>query len=87
MALIAGFRDLEVYKLARVQSKRIFDFTKSFPQEEKYSLTDQVRRCSRAVNAMIAEAWARRRYQAAFVNEISEAMGEAMETHPGWIMP
>lgn len=48
--------------------------------EEKFSLTDQIRRSSRAVNAMIAEAWARRMYPAAFVNKIDEALGEAMET-------
>jgi four helix bundle protein len=84
MALIASFRDLEVYQIARAQSKRIFILTKLFPKEERYSLTDQMRRSSRAVNAMIAEAWARRRYAAAFVNKISEAMGEAMETQ-SWL--
>lgn len=79
MAVIMSFRDLDVYKLARGQAKSIFTITKSFPKEEKYSLTDQIRRSSRAVNAMIAEAWARRRYQAAFVNKIDEGLGEAME--------
>ncbi|HEV3235466.1 MAG TPA: four helix bundle protein [Gemmataceae bacterium] len=62
----------------------MFVLTKAFPPEEKYSLTDQVRRSSRAVNAMIAESWARRRYPASFVNKISEAMGEAMETQ-SWL--
>src|SRR3972149_1594709 len=84
MAIIASFRDLDVYKLAREQAKKIFTITKSFPNEEKYSLTDQIRRSSRAVNAMLAEAWARRRYPAAFVNKIDEALGEAMETQ-AWL--
>ncbi len=84
MAIILSFRDLEVYKLAREQAKLIFITTKKFPKEEKYSLTDQIRRSSRAVNAMVAEAWARRRYPAVFVNKIDEAMGEAMETQ-AWL--
>lgn len=56
MAVIRGFRDLDVYALAREQAKKIFALTKSFPKEERYSLTDQIRRSSRAVNALIAEA-------------------------------
>ncbi len=84
MAIILSFRELEVYKLAREQARIIFITTKRFPKEEKYSLTDQIRRSSRAVNAMVAEAWARRRYPAAFVNKIDEAMGEAMETQ-AWL--
>ena len=84
MAILKSFRDLEVYQLARKEAKKIFDATRSFPNEEKYSLTDQIRRSSRAVNAMTAEAWARRRYQRAFVNKIDEALGEAMETQ-AWL--
>jgi four helix bundle protein len=84
MAIIKSFRDLEVYVMAREQGKKIFIVSKSFPKEERFSLTDQIRRSSRAVNAMIAEAWARRRYPAAFVNKIDEAMGEAMETQ-AWL--
>jgi four helix bundle protein len=84
MALIQSFRDLEVYKLGREQAKRIFLATKSFPKEETYSLTDQVRRSSRAVNALIAEAWGRRRYAAAFVNKLNEALADAMETQ-SWL--
>ena len=80
MTLIQSFRDLDVYFLAREQAKTIFVLSKKFPLEEKYSLTDQIRRSSRAVSAMIAEAWARRRYPAAFINKIDEALGEAMET-------
>ena len=81
---MASFRDLDVYKSAREEAKTIFSVTQSFPLEEKYSITDQIRRSSRAVNAMIAEAWARRRYPAAFVNKILEALGEAMETQ-AWL--
>jgi four helix bundle protein len=84
MAMIKSFRDLEVYKLGLVQATRIFTITKSFPSEERYSLTDQIRRSSRAVNAIVAEGWARRKYPAAFVNKIGEAMGEAMETQ-SWL--
>jgi len=84
MAVIRSFRDLDVYVLAREQAKKVFLISKTFPKEEKFSLTDQIRRSSRAVNAMIAEAWARRRYPAAFVNKIDEALGEAMETQ-AWL--
>src|SRR5262249_47529825 len=84
MALIKSFRDLDVYKLGSEEAKKIFILTKSFPSEEKYSLTDQIRRPSRAVNAILAEAWARRRYVAAFINKVNEALGEAMETQ-AWL--
>jgi four helix bundle protein len=82
--VIRSFRDLDVYRLGREQAQIIFRETKLFPREEMYSLTDQIRRSSRAVNAMVAEAWARRRYPAAFANKINEAMGEAMETQ-AWL--
>ena len=84
MAEIRSFRDLNVYRKARDEAKAIFQLTKSFPKEERYSLIDQVRRSSRAVNAMIAEAWAKRRYEAAFVSKINDALGEAMETQ-SWL--
>ncbi len=84
MALIKNFRDLNVYNTSREQARRIFRLSKSFPKGERYSLTDQIRRSSRAVNAMIAEAWAKRRYRAAFVSKIDEALGEAMETQ-AWL--
>lgn len=84
MAVIRSFRDLKVYQAARIEARKVFEATRAFPSEEKFSLTDQIRRSSRAVNAMIAEAWARRRYQAAFVNKINEALGEAMETQ-AWL--
>jgi four helix bundle protein len=79
-----SFRDLKVYQAAREAARSVFEFSKSFPREERYSLTDQIRRSSRAVKAMVAEAWARRRYKAAFVNKIDEALGEAYETQ-SWL--
>jgi four helix bundle protein len=84
VSVIKSFRDLEVYRIGLEQAKKIFAITKSFPSEERYSLTDQIRRSSRAVNGMVAEGWARRRYPASFVNKINEAMGEAMETQ-AWL--
>src|SRR6266404_14212 len=84
MAAIRSFRDLDVYRMGNEQAQVIFRETKTFPREEMYSLTDQIRRSSRAVNAMVAEAWARRRYPAAFINKIDEALGEAMETQ-AWL--
>jgi four helix bundle protein len=56
-----SFRDLVVYRVAGAVSSRIFELTKSFPKEEMYSLTDQIRRSSRSIGANIAEAWAKRR--------------------------
>jgi len=84
MAVIRSFRDLKVYQAARDEARKVFEATRAFPSEEKFSPIDQIRRSSRAVNAMIAEAWARRRYQAAFINKINEALGEAMETQ-AWL--
>src|SRR6266436_4143902 len=84
MAYIKSFRELNVYKAARQQTKFIFEKSRAFPREERYALTDQIRRSSRAVKAMIAEAWARRRYKAAFINKVDEALGEANETQ-SWL--
>jgi four helix bundle protein len=84
MAEIRSFRELNVYKSAREAAHAIFETTKTFPRDERYSLTDQIRRSSRAVNAMIAEAWAKRRYEAAFVSKINDALGEATETQ-SWL--
>ena len=80
MAVIRSFRELKTYQRARSEAWRVFDASKRFPAEERYSLTDQIRRSSRAVSAMLGEAWARRRYEAVFVNKVSEALGEATET-------
>jgi four helix bundle protein len=79
-----SFRELNVYRLSREVAQTIYQHTRRFPIEERYSLTDQIRRSSRAVKAMIAEAWARRRYKAVFVNKLDEALGEATETQ-SWL--
>src|SRR6266496_294060 len=79
-----SFQDLKVYEAAREEAHLIFEISKTFTREEKYSLTDQIRRSARAVKAVIAEAWARRRYKAAFINKIDEALGEAYETQ-SWL--
>ena len=84
MAIIRSFRDLRVYEQSRAEAQRIFRATKTFPPEEKYSLTDQIRRSSRAVKSMIAEAWGHRRYQASFVSKLTDAIGEANETQ-SWL--
>ena len=64
--------ELEVYQIGFEASMRIFELSKTFPPEERYALTDQVRRSSRAVCAILAEAWRKRRYPAAFVNKLSD---------------
>ena len=78
--LIQTHRDLHVWQDAFRFGQRIFELTRSFPQEERYSLTDQVRRSSRSVTANLAEAWIKRRYKAAFVLKLNDAMAEAAET-------
>ena len=82
--LITRHQDLDVYRRAFEAAMRIFELSKSFPKEETYSLTDQVRRSSRSVCSNIAEAWRKRRYQAAFVSKLSDSEGEAAETQT-WI--
>ena len=72
--------DLDVYKKAFDAAMLIFEATKKFPEEETYSLTDQIRRSSRSVCANLAEAWRKRRYKAAFISKLSDAEGEAAET-------
>ena len=77
---IRHFRDLDVYQNALATGLRVYDQTKRFPIEERYALTDQARRSSRSVCANIAEAWRKRRYEAAFIAKLSDAEGEAAET-------
>jgi four helix bundle protein len=84
MAIAKSFRDLNVYRQARETAQKVFELSRKFPAEERYSLTDQIRRSSRAVKAMIAEAWGRRRYKAVFINKLDEALGEATETE-SWL--
>jgi len=78
--LIKTHRDLEVYRTSSEAAKQIFSKSKSFPIEERYSLTDQVRRSSRSVCANLAEAWRKRRYEASFISKLSDAEAEAAET-------
>jgi four helix bundle protein len=80
MEYAKSFRDLEVYKLARKLASEIFELTKSFPKEEMYSLTDQMRRSSRSVGAQIAEAWGKGKYEKHFVSKLTDADGEQLET-------
>ena len=80
MGNIRGFRELDVYQMAMAAAADIFLISKGFPAEERYSLTDQVRRSSRSVCANIAEAWRKRRYPAAFASKLSDAEAEAAET-------
>src|SRR3972149_2875689 len=73
-------RELRVYQLAFESAAQIHEITKSFPPEERYSLTDQIRRSSRSVCANVAEAWRKRRYPKNFVSKLSDADSEAAET-------
>jgi len=79
-----SFRDLTVYKKAFELAMAIFELSKSFPKEERYSLTDQIRRSSRAVCSCIAEAYRKRNYQAYFVSKSSDADMENSETQ-AWL--
>jgi len=80
MPNIRRFEDLEVYNLSMDSAMKIFEESKGFPIEERYSLTDQIRRSSRSVCTNIAEAWRKRRYPNAFVSKLSDADAEAAET-------
>ena len=77
---IRHFRDLEVYQRAFRAAMEIFEITKSFPGEEKYSMVDQVRRSSRSVCSNIAEGWRKRKYEPVFCNKMTDSMQEASET-------
>ncbi len=81
---INSHRELRVYQNAMEAAMSIFELTKSFPPEERFSMTDQMRRSSRSVCANLAEAWRKRRYQNAFVAKLSDAESEACETQV-WI--
>lgn len=75
-----GYKDLKVFQLSYKLAMEIFEVTKAFPKEERYSLTDQIRRSSRSIAANIAEAWKKRIYPKMFVSKIIDAAGEAGET-------
>ena len=81
---IKTHNDLDVYRRAFDSAMQVFELSKSFPKEETYSLTDQIRRSSRSACANLAEAWRKRRYQAAFISKLSDSETEAAETQV-WI--
>ena len=78
--LIKSAKDLDVYKVAYSLAMEIFELSKKWPAEERYSLTDQIRRSSRSVCSNIREAWAKRRYEAHFVSKLTDSDGENSET-------
>ena len=80
MSKVGSFKDLIVYQKAYKLAMEIFEISKSFPKEEKYSLTDQIRRSSRSVTSNMAEAWAKRRYEKSFVSKLTDSLGEENET-------
>src|SRR4030067_3343523 len=80
MSRIHSHEELDVYKPAFEAARHIFEISKSFPKEDTYALTDHIRRSSRSVCSNIAEAWRKRRYQAAFVSKLNDAESEAAET-------
>ena len=77
---VSSVRELEVYKLGFDTAMKIFKLSKDFPKEEKYSLTDQIRRSSRAVCSCLAEGWRKRKYKKVFINKLSDSAQEAAET-------
>ena len=85
MGAIKTFLDLEVYRLSHEAAMNIFFATKNFPPEEKYSLTDQIRRSSRSVAANMAEGWGKRTYENSFKRHLIDAMGSIEETK-SWLL-
>jgi len=83
-ARIRSHTQLKVYQLAFDVGMKVFDLSKRFPKEERYSLTDQIRRCSRSVCGNLAEAWRKRRYKNAFISKLNDSEAEAAETQ-SWI--
>src|SRR6267142_1597609 len=77
---VKDYKELRVYKLAYDSAMEIFRLSRSWPPEEKFSLIDQIRRSSRSVCTNIAEAWRKRRYEAAFISKLSDSDTEAAET-------
>lgn len=77
---VQSFEELDVYTLAYTLQQDIFEHSKRWPREERYALTDQIRRSSRSIGANLAEAWAKRRYSAHFVSKLSDADAEQLET-------
>jgi len=80
LSYVKSFRDLEVYRRQHTLAREVFALSKSFPKDERYSLTDQLRRSSKDIGAQIAEAWAKRLYPKHFVSKLTDADGEQNET-------
>ena len=80
MSLVRHFRELDVYQNAMNPLMKIFELSKRWPSEERFNLTDQIRRSSRSVCTNLAEPWRKRRYKAAFVAKLSDSETEAAET-------
>lgn len=78
--MLQGHKDLKIYQLAYKLAMEIFNESKAFPIEERYSLTGQIRRSSRSVATNIAETFRKRRYRNMFVNKLSDSDAEATET-------
>ena len=76
----ASFRQLFVYQKSMKLAREVFLISLKFPKEERYSLTDQIRRSSRAISANIGEAWGKREYHAHFISKLSDSLSEAHET-------
>jgi four helix bundle protein len=74
------FRDLDVYQGAMSLVMQLSALSKEFPADERYALTDQIRRSSRSVCANLSEAWRKRRYKAAFISKLNDAETESSET-------
>ncbi len=77
---VQNYKDLEIYKASFRFQQEVFKLSKSFPKEETYSLTDQIRRSSRSIGANLAEAWAKRRYAAHFLSKLTDSDGELQES-------
>ncbi len=80
MERIRTHKDLKVYQLSFEAGMDVFNLSKKFPKEEKYSLTDQIRRSSRSVSGNLAEAFRKRRYPKNFISKLSDSEGEAAES-------
>jgi four helix bundle protein len=82
--MVRSFRDLRVYREAFLAAREIYQLSRDWPKEERYALTDQIRRSSRSVAANVAEAWRKRRYPNHFVSKLSDSDAEAAETQ-SWL--
>jgi len=78
--MVSSFKELIVYQKAHKLAMDIFELSKKFPKEEKFSLTDQIRRSSRSVSSCIAESWGKRLYIKSFINKLTDSLGEEFET-------